>query len=304
MSGVPQSTGVDTAHDARALSLAHRLLAGTGSASLVAYRAQGRAVLDSLVHGLSDTGMLVVAAIPQAEHRSAFAVPAGTATSAMGNEDAGQVDVRGEIVAYGPEISVRVLAATAHFLGRLEWVERDAGARLGHLPERVAGVLEHPDARLGLVRTDRVLLHDGTGVTAFTLESLAEHHRSCSVRDAQQLDDQVVDVVGAVHPDELGDLFEAGARGWLPARILSTAASTAACTSLSGRVYWVDADATGITLMRADGQRQTVMHLPFRGVAGGSGTGRGNRTGDAADLRAAIEDLLLASLAAPVQRLR
>lgn len=292
MSGVPQSTRAGAAQDSRALSLAHRLLAGTGIASLTAYRAPGQPTTDALVHGLSGRGVLVVAAIPV----SSGGFPLAESNALAGAQAAGAADaveVRGEIVAHGPEVSVRVLAATLHFLGRLEWIDRGSAAALGSLPDQVAGLLEHPDARLGIVRTERVLLHDGTGVVAFPYDALAEHHLGGAANRAHRVDEQVLDLVGSIPPEEIGHVFEAGVRGALPARILSTTASTAACASLPERVYWVDVDVTGITLMRADGEGQRVAFFPFE-------TGAREVT----DLRSAIEDVVLASLATPVQPLR
>ena len=54
-----QSQGSST-HD-RAVSLAHRMLAGAGRAALVAYGLEGQPTLDALAHGMTGSGDLMVA---------------------------------------------------------------------------------------------------------------------------------------------------------------------------------------------------------------------------------------------------
>lgn len=141
---------------ARAAAVALRLLARSGTASFVAYRRDAHRAIAVPAHCLTPTGELVVAHVGSD-------VP-GSAT--------GVADVRVDIRREATEAQTRILAATAHLLGRIEWLEASSRRDLlqsGWMSQSVKVMAGAPNAVLGLVRTARVLLHDAAGISPLTL---------------------------------------------------------------------------------------------------------------------------------------
>lgn len=97
---------------ARSRSLARRLLAGAGRASLVAYDLAPMVEAGALCHGVSASGDLVVAGLRDA------AVPATIWHDTP-------LRVRLDVVKEAPEWAVRITACAVHLLGQLQWVPDD-----------------------------------------------------------------------------------------------------------------------------------------------------------------------------------
>lgn len=238
--------------DARALqvrdaSVARRLLAGAGSASFVAFRHDAHRDIDVLAHGLTDDGRLVVATAQDVSH-----LPTDES-----------IEIRLDVRREATEARVRILAATAHLLGRLDWVGADERAELlatGALPDDVALVASAPTAALGVVDTDRVLLHDAGGVTPMSFaQLLADAPLFPSA--TQEVDAH--EVFAAVPTHIVGELFEAIVDGSRPGWVMSSKPASPGCTHSIGRVYCVDVDATGVTLMKVGAQETTVVFTAF-----------------------------------------
>lgn len=246
----PTQLGASAVHalpQARAVSLARRLLSGAGRASLLAYDLAPAAEASALAHGLSRTGELLVACIADDQF------PATT-------WERTPLRVRLDIVKEAPEWSARITACALHLLGTLEWLTDDLRDR--HVADGVspwlAELASAPGGRLGVVRTDRVLLHDCAGVTPLVLEELADEPAFPGA-DAEW---EARELVGRLSPAELDDLLAAAASGWSAATVLA-GSSTGGCPHVERQVYCVDIDRTGLTLMAVEPGRTAVAVFGF-----------------------------------------
>lgn len=245
---MPHSTALLSLTE-RATSMARRLLCGVGSASFVAYRDGGRRPVDVLTHGLTADGDLVVAVLD------------GPATG----EWRGTVPVRLDVRREAAEARVRVIAASVHLHGEVEWLDRAqhrAAVDSGTLPEAVALVASLPGVRVGLVGAERVLLHDASGVTPFSFGELVFSGQDAPFpTTGEELAAQ--EIVAAVPDPGLRALCDAVAGGRLAGRVLSDRRTRTTCAHTVGRVLCVDVDALGANLMRVDADRTSVVFVQF-----------------------------------------
>ncbi len=252
-----QDPRVDTMR-ARSVSLARRLLSGAGRAALVAYDLEPLIEARALCHGMSATGDLVVACLAD------DAVPTTTWAD-------GALRVRLDIVKEAPESAVRITACAVHLLGTLEWLSADdiedylADAELD---PRITELATMVGGRLGIVRSDRVLLHDSAGVSPLPFGEVAGLHPAggaqwgCrSFPDVEQEWD-ARDLVGRLSKSQLTGLLTAAAAGWDAGVKLSSRAEVT-CSHTEGRVFCVDIDRTGLTLMAVTLGRASVQFLAF-----------------------------------------
>lgn len=247
----PTQLGASTLHalpHARAASLAHRLLSGAGRATLLAYDLLPAAEASALAHGLSRTGELLVAGVAD------DAVPATT-------WERTPLRVRLDIVKEAPEWSARITASALHLLGVLEWLTDDVRDQYlaDGVPGPVAELASAPGGRLGVVRTERVLLHDCSGVTPLAFEELADQPEAFP--DAGQ-EWEARDLVARLAPTELDELLSAAASGWDAATVLA-GNSSGGCAHLGRQVFFVDIDRTGLTLMEVEPGASAVVVLTF-----------------------------------------
>lgn len=247
----PTQLGASTLHalpHARAASLAHRLLSGAGRVSLLAYDLLPAVEASALAHGLSRTGELLVAGIADDE------IPATT-------WDRTPLRIRLDIIKEAPEWSARITASAVHLLGVLEWLADDVRDHYlaAGVPGPVADLADAPGGRLGIVRTDRVLLHDCSGVTPLAFEELAD--QPAAFPDAGQ-EWEVRDLVARLAPEDLDELLTAAASGWEAATVLA-GSSTGGCVHLGRRVFFVDIDRTGLTLMEVEPGASAVVVFTF-----------------------------------------
>lgn len=229
-----QVSAVRALTQARAVSLARRLLAGSGRASLIAYDLAPAVEAAALVHGLSRSGELLVACLADDE------IPATT-------WERTPLRVRFDIVKEAPEWSVRITACALHLLGVLEWLPTELQAeRIAEgLPSRLAELASMPGGRLGVIRTDRVLLHDCSGVTPLAFEELSD---DVAAFPGVELEWEAQELVSRLTLDERDELLSAAAAGWNAAAVLA-GNSTGGCAHMGRQVFCVDIDRTGLTLM-------------------------------------------------------
>lgn len=240
----------------RAASMAHRLLSGVGVATAVAYRHDPEHTVDVLAHGLTDDGDLVVAL-------RADALPEGVLDARGGST--GPTHVRLDVRREATEARVRIVAATVHLLGRVEWLEDHVSrvaAASGFLPADVALVAGAPGVLLGRVRSERVLLHDASGVTPFPYAELVSRETAGAFPTTlEELDAQ--EAVSSLPAEELHALCDAVCDERLTGCVLSQRPSRGACDSTLGRVFCVDVDAVGVNLMRVAADTTSVVFVHF-----------------------------------------
>lgn len=253
-----QDARVDTMR-ARSVSLARRLLTGAGRASLVAYDLAPLVEAGALSHGVSTDGDLIVACLAD------DAVPATTWTD-------GPLRVRLDILKGAPEWAVRITACAVHLLGTLEWLPEelvDGYLATAGLDPRLAELATTVGGRLGVIRTDRLLVHDSAGVLPLSFGEVAGRRPAGGPRawgfrsfpDAEQ-EWAARDLVGRLSADQLAGLVSAATSGWGAGATLSSRAEVT-CSHTEGQVFCVDVDRTGLTLMSVVLGRASVHFLAF-----------------------------------------
>lgn len=231
------------------VSMARRLLAGAGRASVLAFRTEPQICLDTVVHGLALDGALVVA----------------VAVDAQSEELVGSTDVRLDVEKYAPDPALSIRAATLHALGTLEWVEPQTAARWkaeGRLPGLVADLVDAPGIRLATVEIARVLVHDCAGVTALDWADVTEP-TAPAVFPSLFDELEAVDVVCHVSDGEWLRVIEGVLTGRIEGAELARIELRSACHHILGAVSVVDVDAHGLTLMHFTYTHATTLFVPF-----------------------------------------
>lgn len=232
----------------RRLLLAQRLLRGEGSVEVTAFRAGE--TLTTAVHGVSADGRLVVAHVPNLlGSLGAFHTPA-------------PLDVRVDVLRDALDLTVPTRLASVHLLGTLRWCRDSAEvAELG-LRGRVADLVADvgPRVRVGVVETQRILLHDVDGVAVFCRHTLPLTSRG--LVDQAELADLADDVLGTA-PEVLADLADAVALGLLPGESTPLQVGTAPLSE--SPAHALDADEAGVTLLRVRDGETTAVHVALPG---------------------------------------
>ena len=233
----------------RRLLLAQRLLRGEGSVEVTAFRAGE--TLTTAVHGVSADGRLVVAHVPNLlGSLGAFHTPA-------------PLDVRVDVLRDALDLTLPTRLASVHLLGTLRWCRDSAEvAELG-LRGRVADLVADvgPRLRVGVVETQRILLHDVDGVAVFCRHTLPLTSRG--LVDQAELADLADDVLGTA-PEVLADLADAVALGLLPGE--STPLQVDAEPLPESPAHALDADEAGVTLLRVRDGEATAVHVALPGA--------------------------------------
>lgn len=233
----------------RRLLLAQRLLRGEGSVEVTAFRAGE--TLTTAVHGVSADGRLVVAHVPNLlGSLGAFHTPA-------------PLDVRVDVLRDALDLTLPTRLASVHLLGTLRWCRDSAEvAELG-LRGRVADLVADvgPRVRVGVVETQRILLHDVDGVAVFCRHTLPLTSRG--LVDQAELADLADDVLGTA-PEVLADLADAVALGLLPGE--STPLQVGTAPLPESPAHALDADEAGVTLLRVRDGEATAVHVALPGA--------------------------------------
>ncbi|MFB1428841.1 hypothetical protein ACEUE7_11205 [Micrococcus endophyticus] len=228
----------------RRLLLAQRLLRGEGSVEVTAFRAGE--TLTTAVHGVSADGRLVVAHVPNLlGSLGAFHTPA-------------PLDVRVDVLRDALDLTLPTRLASVHLLGTLRWCRDSAevaelGLR-GHVADLVADV--GPRVRVGVIETQRILLHDVDGVAVFCRHTLPLTSRG--LVDQAELADLADDVLGTA-PEVLADLADAVALGLLPGESAPLQVGTEPRSE--SPAHALDADEAGVTLLRVRDGETTAVHV-------------------------------------------
>lgn len=233
----------------RRLLLAQRLLRGEGSVEVTAFRAGE--TLTTAVHGVSAEGRLVVAHVPNLlGSLGAFHTPA-------------PLDVRVDVLRDALDLTLPTRLASVHLLGTLRWCRDSAEvAELG-LRGRVADLVADvgPRVRVGVVETQRILLHDVDGVAVFCRHTLPLTSRG--LVDQAELADLADDVLGTA-PEVLADLADAVALGLLPGE--STPLQVGTGPLPESPAHALDADEAGVTLLRVRDGEAAAVHVALPGA--------------------------------------
>lgn len=248
----PQSAATESSASvvqARAACVALRLLAGSGTASFVIYRRDADLAVPVPAHCLTPTGQLVVAHVESD-------VPGGAT---------GVAEVRIDIRREATEAQTRILAATGHLLGRIEWPDSSAQRELlesSWMSESVRVAAGAPNAVLGLVRAERVLVHDGAGVAPLALAQLVGAEPNAVYPRADE-EFEAHEIVAGCGPDLLYGIYAATLDARRCADVLSERVVSPACAATIGRIFCVDVDALGLTLMYVGASATRVVFVPF-----------------------------------------
>lgn len=232
--------------------MARRLLSGAGCATLTAYR-YGGVCSQIALHALDSDGRVLVAARPLPDHPLASL------------DDDEIVEVRLDVTLEAAEPGLRITTATAHLLGALRWLGRAeaalvlaGGSAACHCPitgeNPLVGLADlacAPGGRLGVIETERVMVHDAMGVSGHSIEQVLSLGEGAPVLlwssfDALSAHEEV---------SELGDaaldiLCTAVGKGAVAGIVCSHRPAAGLCPSLWGRVLCVDVAPDAVTLMR------------------------------------------------------
>ena len=228
----------------RARSLAGRMLEGGAACTLVAWRIGSQ--YDFVAHGLTAQGDIVVA-VRLDEDCLLSTLPAGVGTV-----------VRMDLVRHSHDVMLSVIAASAHLVGELVLLPNAAVARLlseDQLPERIAELARISGTRVGLVVTDRILVHDHSGVTPIPWEDLTDSRTEGT--GAWCDDFEAHDVVASWGCPALRQVCRAVIEGRLPGRASLRPSAPGLCGHVLDKVFCIDVDRSGITLMHV-GEHETA----------------------------------------------
>ena len=245
----------------RARRMARRLLTGSGSAAVTAYRIDPSAPAAFVAHAMRADGRILVAACPSE----------GTPLAIAPDDVA--VDVRLDVTLDAAEPGVRITAATAHLLGNLTWVNGEDRALVlsssrtpachcaivGEDPlERVREIASGSGGRLGVVACERVMLHCVSGVSSHDIEEILDiaSADAGAVPSASWSPQEVMDAheaVSAVGQLGLRAVCEAVREGQMAGWTCSSRPAVGVCPTLWDRTLCVDVDAHGVTLMSITG---------------------------------------------------
>ena len=129
----------------------------------------------------------------------------------------------------------------------------------GRVADLVADV--GPRVRVGVVETQRILLHDVDGVAVFCRHTLPLTSRG--LVDQAELADLADDVLGTA-PEVLADLADAVALGLLPGESTPLQVDTEPLPE--SPAYALDADEAGVTLLRVRDGESTAVHVALPGA--------------------------------------
>jgi hypothetical protein len=254
MTNAAESVQTKTLLDNRAHSLTHRILTGAGTCAIIAFEAAEQPHLHSVAHGLASDGTLLVAAnVAVDDVDDAF----------RGDEP---LEVRLDFLKESPAFDVRIISATTHLLGTLEWLtlaEADFAFRDVLLPAHLVELAAQPGGRLGIVHSDRVVTHTSNGITAMPFGEIAARHRTCDALFARRVDDVAAELTFAADDDLLGMYAAAFIEGWFGGITLSRRETTEPCVPVVGRTFVVDVDQSGLTLMHVGDDDTTIVFAPF-----------------------------------------
>lgn len=229
--------------------LAQRLLRGEGSVEVTAYR-DGE-TLTSAAHGVAGTGQIVLAHVP-----NLF----GSIGAFHTAED---IEVRVDILQAATDLMLPLRTASVHLLDPLRWCrdtdEVQALGLRGHLADLLDDV--GPRLRVGVVQTQRILLHDSSGVTAFCEHSLPL--AATGLFPAEEIADLTTDVQ-STPVEVLADLADAVGMGLLPGTLSEVDLGAAPGLSLAA-AHVTDVDEQGVSLLRVREGEGHAVYVPLPG---------------------------------------
>lgn len=230
------------------------------------------------MHGISRGGRLVVAACPD------------EADPVRGMTERERFSVRMDITKESPEPQFRLVAATVHLLGELEWQPEWVADELltaGDLPNDVAAIASMSRGRLGFIDTDRCLVHDSAGVHSFSFTELVSTDLRPGFPAAGD-EFEAHHTVMALSDDSLRQIRDAVLKGTVEGRICSRQAALAGCPHIWDRVLCADVDCTGITMLTVEPTETYAVFAAFE-----------NEAGSLDDLGIQVERLVANSLLTP-----
>ena len=166
--------------------------------------------------------------------------------------------VRMDLVRHSHDVMLSVIAASAHLLGELVLLPNAAVARLlaeDQLPGRIAELARISGTRVGLVVTDRILVHDHGGVTPIPWEDLADARAEGT--KAWCDDFEAHDVVASRGCPALRQVCRAVIEGRIPGQASLRPSAPGLCGHVLDKVFCIDVDRSGITLMHV-GEHETA----------------------------------------------
>lgn len=237
----------------RTASVACRMLSGTGSASLSAYRLDPQESIPVIAHGATADGLIAVVIdadrLPDDDH----------------------IDVRFDIVKQAPEITARITAATLHALGLFTWIDDDERAMWDanrSAPQHVLDAAAAPNARLAALSLRRTMLHDASGAHRIPIDQIATQLSALAQRGSAPFplsgdEFEVADTLRAHVNGELDCLMDCVLANACAGAVLRRQPSCGLPESVRGVTWCVDVDSTGVTLMHTGAESTVTAFAAF-----------------------------------------
>ncbi|WP_143180419.1 hypothetical protein [Bowdeniella nasicola] len=181
---------------------------------------------------------------------------------------AGPLEVRMDITKYAPETDVSIISASMHFLAELRWLSHEDVSQLRHegaLPGTIDEIAQLAGARIGIVYAESYLLRSGEGVTSLDAAELAAFAQGPHAYS--YVDDYGFQLAAQLPEIDRMLLYSGVTHDYLPGAVLSRMTGIGGCEHIEARVFIVDLDITGLTLMRVSGEVSTVVFAPFNDLA-------------------------------------
>ncbi|MBP3223541.1 MAG: hypothetical protein J6M18_06425, partial [Actinomycetaceae bacterium] len=243
----------------RSASIAHRLLAGEGAASLFFYRQTPQVECHFVACGFGGDGRLLVALPPQ--------------FSAESFDEYGTYDVRFTIEKESYSCSFPVVSASLHSLGVAHFYNSDeiiAMVENDFLPPRLKEMVMK-GAMLLFIEASRFLIHDASGVTSVSRKDINKMHEQ-ALKEARRGGDLFSSAWGSLNAyDVYSSCFtDFRSEDFLDVVYVEEHIGFVLGRSvLSDDIYYEDAamcidiDRTGMTFVRFLPKSGTVIFVPF-----------------------------------------
>lgn len=228
---------------------------------MLAYRAEPAQSVQSMAHGVDAEGRFLVSWIGNA----CCPIPESHEVNPVRDQTRPEpVPVRLEILRQSPDPMTRIAAASLHLLGSLYVLSDDERIDLlaeRALPSMVADVAAMRGAHVGVLVSDRVLLHDCHGVTPLAFDALVgDPEGTAPVFPTVANDLEAFECVACLEEPTLRRVCDSVMCGLLRGRVHSTKAVVNPCPAVADKVFCVDVDQTGILFMRVlNGQATSVV---------------------------------------------
>ncbi len=229
-------------------SLVTRLLHGTGRARALCYDVEPGVEFRCLLHGTSADGVFMIAYFSDHDD-PALLTPTIT-------------PIQVEILREAMSPAVKLVTASAHIFGEVEWLSLADSRQLlatGEAPENIRQAAHGANIRIGAVDIQKLMLHDPSGVSKICPRSLRFSPGSFPSQSEEIDCSQLLTVCN----DRLLNVCQAVENGELPGKICGRCPQSLICGHIANKVVCADIDRLGVTLTHIRDDEITTVFAAF-----------------------------------------